>query len=80
MKTVGSYQAKTHLPSLLEEVSKGEKIAITRHGVTIAYLVPADEKPRRDPDVALARLRELRKGVTLGGTSIRELIDEGRRD
>ena len=25
------------------------------------------------------RLRELRKGVTLGGLTIRELIDEGRR-
>jgi hypothetical protein len=25
-----------------------------------------------------ARIRELRKGVTLGGLTIRELIDEGR--
>jgi Arc/MetJ-type ribon-helix-helix transcriptional regulator len=28
--------------------------------------------------VAGQRIRELRKGVTLGGLSIRELIDEGR--
>jgi len=28
---------------------------------------------------AAARIRELRKGVTLGGLTIRELIDEGRR-
>ena len=27
---------------------------------------------------AAARIRELRKGVTLGGLTIRELIDEGR--
>lgn len=27
---------------------------------------------------AVARIRELRKGVTLGGLTIRELIDEGR--
>lgn len=46
MKKVGSYEAKTHLPRLLDEVSRGERIAITRHGVTIAYLVPATEKPR----------------------------------
>jgi hypothetical protein len=26
-----------------------------------------------------ARIRELRQGVTLGGSTIRELIDEGRR-
>ena len=28
--------------------------------------------------IAGQRIRELRKGVTLGGTSIRELIEEGR--
>ena len=28
---------------------------------------------------AAARIRELREGVTLGGLTIRELIDEGRR-
>jgi plasmid stability protein len=28
---------------------------------------------------AAARIRQLRKGVTLGGLSIRELINEGRR-
>jgi plasmid stability protein len=28
--------------------------------------------------VAGARIRELRKGVTLGGPTIRQLIDEGR--
>jgi hypothetical protein len=27
---------------------------------------------------AAARIRELRKGLTLGGVTIRELIDEGR--
>jgi hypothetical protein len=28
---------------------------------------------------AVARIRERRKGVSLGGLSIRELIDEGRK-
>jgi prevent-host-death family protein len=40
MKTVGSYEAKTHLPRLLEQVSKGAEITITRHGKAIARLVP----------------------------------------
>jgi hypothetical protein len=30
---VGAYEAKTHLPSLLDRVAKGEQITITRHGV-----------------------------------------------
>ncbi len=42
MKTVGVYEAKTHLPRLLEEVRGGERFTITKHGVPIAQLVPAD--------------------------------------
>jgi hypothetical protein len=33
---------------------------------------------RERAQAAGARIRELRKGVTLGGLTIRELIDEGR--
>ncbi|HUD99689.1 MAG TPA: hypothetical protein VMR62_08950 [Bryobacteraceae bacterium] len=44
--------------------------------------VPADiHAPAFDKERARAageRIRELRKGVTLGGLTIRELIDEGR--
>jgi hypothetical protein len=44
--------------------------------------LPSVERPSAyDKDRALAaaaRIRELRKGVTLGGLTIRELIDEGR--
>jgi plasmid stability protein len=38
---------------------------------------PAFDKERAQ--AAGVRIRELRKGVTLGGMTIRELIDEGRR-
>ncbi|MGH9445325.1 MAG: hypothetical protein ACRD3O_06335 [Terriglobia bacterium] len=37
---------------------------------------PAFDKERAQ--AAGARIRELRKGITLGGLTIRELIDEGR--
>ncbi len=33
MKTVGSYEAKTHFSAFLNRVAKGEQITITRHGV-----------------------------------------------
>lgn len=79
MRTVGSYEAKTHLPRLLDEVAKGERITITKHGHPVAMLVPPGAGSRPDADAALARIRELRKGIRLGGLSIRELIDEGRR-
>ena len=80
MTTVGSYEAKTHLPQLLERVARGEEILITRHGQAVARLVPA--KAKKDPQVriVLQKMRELRKGVKLGpGLTIRQLVEEGRR-
>jgi hypothetical protein len=47
-----------------------------------AVHLPADtNQPAFDKErarAAGARIRELRKGVTLGGLTVRELIDEGR--
>jgi hypothetical protein len=34
---------------------------------------------RMTPHEAVDRIRELRKGVTLGGISVKELINEGRK-
>lgn len=79
MRTVGSYEAKTHLPRLLDEVAKGEEITITKHGVPVAVLIPPPEKRRRSTREVIEELRELRKGNTLGGLKIRDLIEEGRR-
>ncbi len=80
MSTVGSYEAKTHLPSLLERVAKGESITITKHGVPVAMLVPPiDSAGPMNRTKAIEELRRFRKGRTLGGITIRELIEEGRR-
>jgi prevent-host-death family protein len=83
MHTVGSYEAKTHLPQLLERVEHGETITITRHGKPVARLVPAvTATPRPDVIAAIAAMAEFqeREGPTLGGkVSIRDLINEGRR-
>lgn len=39
-KSVGVHEAKTHLSRLLERVSAGEEIVITRRGAEVARLVP----------------------------------------
>src|ERR1051326_5903144 len=78
MRTVGAYEAKTHLARLLDDVAEGETITITRHGVPIAELRPAQASRRRRPADVIAALRNARKGVTLGPESLRTLIDEGR--
>jgi prevent-host-death family protein len=79
MQTVGSYEAKTHLPALLDRVAGGEEITITRHGVPVAMLVPASGARRPDVRKTIQAMLEFRKGRRLDGLSIREMIEEGRR-
>ena len=79
MESVGSFQAKTHLPALLERVAKGERIAITKHGVPVAMLVPVEETEKRQVDDAIEELLAFGKGRSLNGLTIREMIEEGRR-
>ena len=79
MKTVGAFDAKTHLNELLQRASKGETIQITRRGIPVAKLSPPDSIQKEDARSLAASIRRLRRGATLGKLSIRELIDEGRR-
>ena len=79
MRRIGAYEAKTHLPRLLDEVAAGEAITITKHGVAVAVLAPVPTRPTRTAHEAIAGLRVFRKPHSLDGLSLRELIDEGRR-
>ncbi|MBE2222485.1 MAG: type II toxin-antitoxin system prevent-host-death family antitoxin [Anaerolineae bacterium] len=79
METVGAYEAKTHLPKLLERVSKGERITISKHGVPIAVLQPYDARNSNDLKAVIEEMRQFRVGKRLEGLSIREMIEEGRR-
>ena len=78
MKQIGVYEAKTHLPRLLDEVARGESITITRHGRPVARLVPVVGR-RRSVREAIEAIEAFRQGHTLGDLTIRELIEEGRR-
>ncbi len=81
MKTVGTYEARTHFSQLLDQVAAGETITITRRGVPVAQLVPP---PSERPDVG-AVIEEWERyrrehNITLGDDlTIRDLIEEGRR-
>jgi prevent-host-death family protein len=79
MKRIGAYEAKTHLPRLLDEVAAGETIVITKHGTAVAVLAPVVAPPSLAAREAIAGLRAFRRTHRLEGLSIRELIDEGRR-
>jgi prevent-host-death family protein len=80
MRSVGLFQAKNELSALVERVSKGEEIMITRRGQEVAILVPASRRSRRAPRDVVEHIRQTRKGVRLpAGYTLRRLVEEGRR-
>ena len=79
MRTVGAFEAKTHLAALLDAVSAGEQITITRHGRPVARLVPPSGEPPSSVADTIERLRRFSAGQSLDGLSLAELRDQGRR-
>jgi prevent-host-death family protein len=76
--TVGLFDAKTHLSSLVERVARGEHITITKHGTPVAVLVPPDRRRSKDLKRVAVEIRARRRGNFLRGLKIRDLINEGR--
>ena len=62
MELIGAYEAKTHLPRLLDRVAQGESLTITRHGKPVARLIPIPGDRERAKKAA-ARIVERRKHV-----------------
>lgn len=79
MTEVGVYEAKTKLPRLLDEVAKGRRITITKHGAPVARLVPVSRRHARSVEDVVAALLEFGKGRRLGRLSLRAAIARGRR-
>ena len=79
MPQVGAFEAKTHLPKLLERVGKGERFVITKHGNPVAELIPLRKRNPEKIRAAIDDLKEFQKTHSLDGMSIRQLIEEGRK-
>lgn len=80
MTEVPLFEAKNRLSMLIHRVEAGEEIAITRRGEVVAHLVaPAKADPARRARDAVARLRDVRRGVSLGRLKSADLVREGRR-
>jgi prevent-host-death family protein len=77
-KTVGAYEVKTHLSSLLKEVAAGREIIITKRERPVARLVPMDSPfPKKE---IFDRIRALRGTLALGkNETVKDLINAGRR-
>ena len=79
MEQISAFEAKTHLSRLLKRVQQGEKITITRHGVPVAILSPAEKGTTHEFPVLINELDELRRRTKPGAESIKDMIEEGRR-
>lgn len=80
MQQVTATEAKAHLAELLRRVERGETVSITRHGETVAHMVPAaagDSAGRRQ---AVDRFRRRRGAWTPAGMSTAEILDARHRD
>ena len=76
MREIGAYEAKTHLPKLLEQVEKGERFIITRHGRAVAELAPVGARSESDVRRALKDLRSLRDELARRGVHMTDLLRE----
>ena len=82
MTTIGFYEARTHLSELLDQVAKGKKVLITRRGRPAAVMGPPPKEEEQNVSHVVKEMLAFRdeKGPTLGRkTTIRQLIEEGRR-
>ncbi len=85
MAKVTAFEAKTRFGELLERVSKGEEVVITRHDKPVARLVPEGAQRLEEVRRSVQGLRDLqerirrRSKMKLSDREVRAAIDEGRR-
>lgn len=85
--SITALEAKTRFGQLLDRVSRGEEVVVTRHDKPVARIVPVDRPARKEVRAAVAGLRELRREIALQrkprppftDAEIRSFIEEGRR-
>ena len=79
MRSVGSFEAKTHLSELLASVERGEEILITRRGTPVARLLPIAKVSERE--AAMEKLKGIRSRLRGRVTQedILDARDTGRR-
>ena len=79
MPEIGAFEAKTHLPQLLQRVQAGERFVITRHNRPVAELIPFQPRDADKVRAAIAGLKAFQASHSLKGLPVRQLIEEGRK-
>ena len=81
VRTIGAYEAKTHLPQFLRQVQAGQTFDISVHGILVARLAPIAQANEGRANAVL-KMREFTRQQSkscLGeGVDLAELISDGR--
>lgn len=79
---VSAYDAKTHLPKLLERAQKGERFEITRHGKPVAQLIPFEGGDEAALSRTIEQVASIRKKLSRKGVRLKDILgpDETPRD
>ena len=78
-KSIGSFEAKTHLSNLLDKVQRGYEYIITKRGKPVAKLIPYtnNEENEKIEDL-IAKFDNIRKSIG-ENINIIDYIREGRK-
>ena len=85
--SISAPEARARFGQLLDRVSRGEEVVVTRHDKPVARMVPVGRPAQEEVRAAVAGLRELRQAIAmrskdqpaLTAAEIRSMIEEGRR-
>ena len=82
MQTIGAFEAKTKLSSLLDRVDKGESFAITWRGKPAAVLMKPTDNPFPNAEKAIAEIMGFSAKFTdaFQNIDMAELIRENREE
>lgn len=84
MARVSAFEAKTRFGELLDRVSRGEEVVITRHDKPVARLIPEGAQRLDEVRRSVQGLRDLqqrirrRSKMKLSDREVRAAIDDGR--
>jgi prevent-host-death family protein len=84
MATVTAFEAKTRFGELLDRVSKGEEVVITRHDKPVARLIPEGRHRLDEVRRSVQGLRDLQQRIRrrskarLTDREVRAAIEQGR--
>ena len=78
MKKVGIFEGKARFSALIRQAAGGETIIVTKNGEAVAQIGPVHAaEGAHKAEAAMERI--LSSKARLGNTTVRELIEKGRK-